>query len=186
MNYIDILLIPLIVYLLNTFIQYMNLLPSLSGEKHQLFVEKKKIPLSGGFIIVIAFLFLERLNIEFYYFFLFVVFSIGFFSDLKILISPRIRFYLQILITLLFIVFYNFHISSTRIFFIDYLLGYRLFSYFFIIFCLLIIINGTNFIDGLNGLVLGYFISILIIIYNLKLFENLHITQFEILYFIEL
>ena len=164
----------------------MNLLPSLSGEKHQLFVEKKKIPLSGGFIIVIAFLFLERLNIEFYYFFLFVVFSIGFFSDLKILISPRIRFYLQILITLLFIVFYNFHISSTRIFFIDYLLGYRLFSYFFIIFCLLIIINGTNFIDGLNGLVLGYFISILIIIYNLKLFENLHITQFEILYFIEL
>tara|TARA_B110000093_G_C12872751_1_gene368429 strand:+ start:88 stop:690 length:603 start_codon:yes stop_codon:yes gene_type:complete len=47
-------------------------------------------------------------------------------------------------------------------------------------------VNGTNFIDGLNGLVLGYFISILIIVYNLKLLENLNVTQFEILYFIEL
>ncbi len=186
MNYIDILLIPLIVYLLNTFIRFMNLLPSLSGEKHQLFVEKKSIPLSGGLIIIIIFLYLERLSIEIYYLFLFSIFSIGFYSDLRILISPRIRFYLQILTTLLFIIFYNFHISYIGIFFIDYLLNYKLFSYFFVIFCLLIIINGTNFIDGLNGLVLGYFISILIVIYNLRLFENLNITEFEILYFIEL
>jgi len=186
MNYINILIIPLIVYLLNTVIQFKNLLPSLSGEKHQLFVGSKKIPLSGGFIIIVTFLFLEKFNLEFYYLFLIMVFGIGFFSDLRILTSPRIRFYLQILFTLLFIIFYNFHISSIRIFFIDYLLSYKFFSYFFVIFCLLIIINGTNFIDGLNGLVLGYFISILIIIYNLKLFESLQITQLEILYFIEL
>ena len=186
MNYINILIIPLIVYLLNTVIQFKNLLPSLSGEKHQLFVETKKIPLSGGFIIIVTFLFLEKFNLEFYYLFSIMVFGIGFFSDLRILTSPRIRFYLQILFTLLFIIFYNFHISSIRIFFIDYLLSYKFFSYFFVIFCLLIIVNGTNFIDGLNGLVLGYFISILIIIYNLKLFESLQITQLEILYFIEL
>jgi len=186
MNYINILIIPLIVYLLNTVIQFKNLLPSLSGEKHQLFVGSKKIPLSGGFIIIVTFLFLEKFNLEFYYLFLIMVFCIGFFSDLRILTSPRIRFYLQILFTLLFIIFYNFHISSIRIFFIDYLLSYKFFSYFFVIFCLLIIVNGTNFIDGLNGLVLGYFISILIIIYNLKLFESLQITQLEILYFIEL
>jgi len=186
MNYINILIIPLIVYLLNTVIQFKNLLPSLTGEKHQLFVETKKIPLSGGFIIIVTFLFLEKFNLEFYYLFLIMVFGIGFFSDLRILTSPRIRFYLQILFTLLFIIFYNFHISSIRIFFIDYLLSYKFFSYFFVIFCLLIIVNGTNFIDGLNGLVLGYFISILIIIYNLKLFESLQITQLEILYFIEL
>jgi UDP-N-acetylmuramyl pentapeptide phosphotransferase/UDP-N-acetylglucosamine-1-phosphate transferase len=134
----------------------------------------------------VTFLFLEKFNLEFYYLFSIMVFGIGFFSDLRILTSPRIRFYLQILFTLLFIIFYNFHISSIRIFFIDYLLSYKFFSYFFVIFCLLIIVNGTNFIDGLNGLVLGYFISILIIIYNLKLFESLQITQLEILYFIEL
>ena len=69
MNYINILIIPLIVYLLNTVIQFKNLLPSLSGEKHQLFVETKKIPLSGGFIIIVTFLFLEKFNLEFYYLF---------------------------------------------------------------------------------------------------------------------
>ena len=189
MNYVYIIVIPFIVYLLNIFITKKNFLPSLSGEKHQLFVENKIIPLSGGLIIVIIvinFLFLEKFNIEFYYFFLFMVFCIGFLSDLRVLKSPRIRFYLQILFIFIFVFFYNFHISTVRIFFIDYLLNYKFFTYIFVIFCLLIIVNGTNFIDGLNGLVLGYFISILIVIYNLQLFENLDITQTEILYFSEL
>ena len=165
---------------------FKNYLPSLSGEKHQLFVGKKNIQLSGGIIIVLTFLLIKKLNIEFYHLFLFTIFLIGFLSDLKIITSPRVRFFLQVFSIFLFVIFFNFEISQVRIFFIDYLLEYQFFSYFFVIFCLLIIVNGTNFIDGLNGLVLGYFISILIIVYNLKLFENLNVTQFEILYFIEL
>ncbi len=179
-------MIPLIVYFLNTFMHFKNYLPSLSGEKHQLFVGKKNIQLSGGIIIVLTFLLIKKLNIEFYHLFLFTIFLIGFLSDLKIITSPRVRFFLQVFSIFLFVIFFNFEISQVRIFFIDYLLEYQFFSYFFVIFCLLIIVNGTNFIDGLNGLVLGYFISILIIVYNLKLFENLNVTQFEILYFIEL
>ncbi len=179
-------MIPLIVYFLNTFMHFKNYLPSLSGEKHQLFVGKKNIQLSGGIIIVLTFLLIKKLNIEFYHLFLFTIFLIGFLSDLKIITSPRVRFFLQVFSIFLFVIFFNFEISQVRIFFIDYLLEYQFFSYFFVIFCLLIIVNGTNFIDGLNGLVLGYFISILIIVYNLKLLENLNVTQFEILYFIEL
>ena len=179
-------MIPLIVYFLNSFMHFKNYLPSLSGEKHQLFVGKKNIQLSGGIIIVLTFLLIKKLNIEFYHLFLFTIFLIGFLSDLKIITSPRVRFFLQVFSIFLFVIFFNFEISQVRIFFIDYLLEYQFFSYFFVIFCLLIIVNGTNFIDGLNGLVLGYFISILIIVYNLKLFENLNVTQFEILYFIEL
>ena len=186
MNYIYIFAIPLTVYLLNNFINFKNYLPSLSGEKHQLFVGKKNVPLSGGIIIVVTFLFIAKFNIEFYHLFLFTIFLIGFFSDLKIITSPRIRFFLQIFSIFLFVISYNFEISSVRIFFLDFLLDYQFFSYFFVIFCLLIIVNGTNFIDGLNGLVLGYFVSILIVIYNLQLFKNLNVTQFEILYFIEL
>tara|TARA_B100000795_G_scaffold268201_1_gene254699 strand:+ start:214 stop:1239 length:1026 start_codon:yes stop_codon:yes gene_type:complete len=186
MNYIYIFAIPLIIYFVNTFISHKGFLPSLSGEKHQLFVEKKNVPLSGGIIIVIIFLFIEKFNIDFYFLFLFLIFCIGFFSDLKKITSPRNRFFMQIISIFFFVIFYNFHISSVRISVIDFLLEYKFFSYFFVIFCLLIIINGTNFIDGLNGLVLGYFISILIVIYNLQLFENLNITQFQILCFIEL
>ena len=183
MNYIYIVAIPLIIYFVNTFIKYKNFLPSLSGEKHQLFVEQKCIPLSGGVIIIITFIFIEKFNVDFFYFFLFLI---GFFSDLKIIKSPRNRFFLQLFLIFLFVIFNNFYISNIRIFFIDSLLEYKFFSYFFVIFCLLIIINGTNFIDGLNGLVLGYFISLLIIIYNLQLFATLNITQFEILYLVEL
>ena len=185
MNYFYIIAIPIIIYFVNTLIKYNNLLPSLSGEKHQLFVEQKNIPLSGGAIIIITFLFIERFNVDFFYFFYFFLFLIGFFSDLKIIKSPRNRFVLQVLFIFLFVIFNDLHISNVRIFFIDFLLNYKVFSYFFVIFCLLIIINGTNFIDGLNGLVLGYFMSLLIIIYNLQLFESLNITQVEILYFTE-
>ena len=185
MNYIYVIAIPLIIYCVNTFIKYKNFLPSLSGEKHQLFVEKKNIPLSGG-VIMIIFLFIEKFNVDLFYLFYLFLFLIGFFSDLKIIKSPRNRFFLQILFIFLFIIFNDLYISNVKISFIDFLLDYKFFSYFFVIFCLLIIINGTNFIDGLNGLVLGYFTLVLIIIYNLQLFENLNITQFEILYFTEL
>ena len=158
----------------------MNLLPSLSGERHQLFVEQNNIPLSGGIIILLTFFFIEKFNINL---FLIFIFLIGFFSDLRVIKSPRVRFFLQVLCIFLFVTIYDIHISNIRIFLLDFLLKYKFFSYFFIIFCLLVITNGTNFIDGLNGLVLGYFILILVIIYNLQLYENLNITQFEILYF---
>ena len=180
MNYFYILAIPLIIYSVNSFIKHMNLLPSLSGERHQLFVEQNNIPLSGGIIIIITFLFTEKFNINLFFIFIFLI---GFFSDLKIIKSPRIRFFLQILCIFLFVIIYDFHISNIRIFLFDFLLRYKFFSSFFVIFCLLVITNGTNFIDGLNGLVLGYFILLLITIYNLQLYENLNITQFEILYF---
>ena len=180
MNYFYTLAIPLIIYFVNNFIRHMNLLPSLSGERHQLFVEQNNIPLSGGIIILITFFFIEKFNINL---FLIFIFLIGFFSDLKVIKSPRVRFFLQVLCIFLFVIIYDFQISNIRIFLLDFLLKYKFFSYFFVIFCLLVITNGTNFIDGLNGLVLGYFILILIIIYNLQLYENLNITQFEILYF---
>ena len=67
------------------FINFKNYLPSLSGEKHKLFVGKKNVPLSGGIIIVVTFLFIAKFNIEFYHLFLFTIFLIGFFSDLKII-----------------------------------------------------------------------------------------------------
>ena len=37
---------------------------------------------------------------------------------------------------------------------------------FFTAFCVLIVINGTNFIDGLNGLVIGYYLIVIIILLN--------------------
>ena len=49
---------------------------------------------------------------------------------------------------------------------------YKIFSYLFVTFCLLIVVNGTNFLDGLNGLVLGYYIIVICTLFNSDLFSN--------------
>ena len=48
----------------------------------------------------------------------------------------------------------------TRVNILDYLLKNYIFSIIFTSFCILIIINGTNFIDGINTLAIGYYLII--------------------------
>ena len=172
--YISLILItPIFIYFINKYLQLRNFLPSLSGDKHQLFVGKKSIPLSGGLFIILSIFIIFITEIKFSFIFFLVVFLIGFFSDLRKLNSPGTRFILQIL-TIFFFVFLNdLSISNTRVFFLDYILDYKIISYLFVTFCLLIVINGSNFIDGLNGLTLGYFFSLLLILFNLAEFKVL-------------
>ena len=93
---------------------------------------------------------------------------IGLLADFKILNDPKFRFILQIL--LLFILTFIFKEYLVNIF--NYLNNYfpfNIFGYFFFIFLFIaissILINGTNFIDGYNGLVTIIFIFQLIIYY---------------------
>ena len=78
-------------------------------------------------------------------------------------------------------------VQSTRWSILDNLLSNRYFSLFFTTFCILVLINGTNFIDGLNTIVIGYYLVILIFIsnfYNLNnnyLFNNEFIINFSII-----
>ena len=182
MNLIYILVFSVLIYLINNLIDKNNLLQSLSGEKHQLFTTTKNIPLTGGLFMILAFFIINKLNFNVYYIFFISIFFIGFFSDLKIITSARLRFILQIISIFIFVLYYDFHIKNIRIIFIDLFLENKIFSYFFIIFCILIIVNGTNFIDGLNGLVLGYFLVVLLTIYNLNLFEDLDISNVQVQY----
>ena len=74
-------------------------------------------------------------------------------------------------------------ISSTRIYLLDFLISNNLFSYFFSTFCLLILINGSNFIDGLNGLLVGYYFLISIIFFQLDFINFLDIENNDLLFF---
>ena len=91
-----------------------------------------------------------------------LIFILGIFSDLGLLESPLKRFFLQSIIILSFLIFYETGISSLRIEFLDYLIQYKIINLFFTTFCILIVINGSNFMDGVNTLVAGYFILILL------------------------
>jgi len=185
MVYIFLILIIIIIYYLNLFFIKKNIFVNYSGENHQKFSGSKNIPLTGG--IFLFFLLFPLIDFEKdLYFFLFLILIIGILSDTKMILSPMKRFLLQSLIILIFVTFSEVYISSTRIIFLDDFLKNNLFNIFFSYFCLIILVNGTNFIDGLNGLVLGYYTIISILILKLSYHLGFVYNEQFILYFISL
>lgn len=130
--------------------------------------KKKNVVVSGGVFLSSSFIFLViYLNLSFSYFFLLFIFIIGLLSDLSILNSPKFRLGIQSLFVVLMIFIFNLDINETRIDIIDYLINNNALNFIFLSCCLLILINGANFIDGLNGLSSGYFILVLFTLLNL-------------------
>ena len=151
---------------------------------HKSFVSKNYVPITGGLIFILSTLLFLRFETNISYL-IYLIFFVGILSDLNILKSPYKRFILQVTIILTLIFLSKNFISSIRIPLFDHLLTYSLFKYFFVIFCLLILINGSNFIDGVNTLLIGYFISVVLILiilinqYNLDFeIQNLKIIFF--------
>ena len=184
---IYILFTPILILILNFLINKKNLLQSFTGDNHQKFVEKTNIPLTGGIVIILSSLFNLNFEFQIFYFIFIFIFIIGLLSDIKYLKSAKKRFLMQILTIFLFVVYYDLSISNVRVFFIDFFLEYKFFSYIFVSFCLLIVVNGSNFIDGLNGLILGYYSTIITVILYLGLAENFYnLESFLINYLIVL
>ena len=126
---------------------------NLSFSKHKkLAVDNKNTLLTGGLsFLVLLFLFFE--GNYFLKLFCCLVFIIGIISDLNLINSPAKRLFLQAIIISFFIFYFENNIYFTDIYYLDLILEYNIISYLFTIYCFLILINGTNFIDGLNGLV---------------------------------
>ena len=66
-----------------------------------------------------------------------------------------------------FVIFNDFRLFDTRIYLLDRLLTHEVFNYIFVSFCILIVINGSNFLDGLNTLNIGYYLLISLVLYYL-------------------
>tara|TARA_B100000035_G_scaffold304867_1_gene305068 strand:- start:219 stop:1229 length:1011 start_codon:yes stop_codon:yes gene_type:complete len=140
---------------------------------HKSFVSKNSVPISGGLIFTLsAILFLTFEN-NFSYV-IFLIFFVGILSDLNTLKSPYKRFFLQISVILALVLLNKIFISSIRIPLFDQLFMFAFFKYFFVVFCLLILINGSNFIDGVNTLLIGYFLSVILIVLILMNKYNLN------------
>ena len=94
-------------------------------------------------------------------------------SDKNILPNPKLRLLLQIIILFVLVHFENLEINNLSSNFLNNLLTNNFFNICFTVFCLAVLINGSNFIDGLNGLLAGYCImvilSIMFVIYNFDL-----------------
>ena len=141
-----------------------------SGDIHQSFSNKKNVPLSGGIFMLIPIVFF--LNDLFINCFIISIFLVGFFYDRKIITSPKKRFLIQCVLILLFVIIFDLRINSSRIELFDLFLNNKIFAILFSTFCLLILINGSNFIDGLNGLLISYTIIVFFILTKLNLIDN--------------
>tara|TARA_B110000858_G_C17736247_1_gene442670 strand:+ start:259 stop:1266 length:1008 start_codon:yes stop_codon:yes gene_type:complete len=176
MKHFYILILPLIIYLINDVLKKKSLLMNYSGEIHQKFSVKENIPLSGGVLILSSFYmyFYDYSNI--FNLYLLLIFLLGLSADLKIIKSAKKRFIFQLIILYLFIDFMDMNIFDTRISYLDKLLISPIFNNLFVLFCVLIVVNGTNFIDGLNTNALGYYIIISLILYKIKFYYILDLS----------
>ena len=166
----------LIIFLINFFLKKNSVLLNDTGYNHQSFTSLKKVPLSGGILILYFFIYNFKsfdLNLLIY---LTIFFLIGLFGDLNLIRSPSKRFFLQLIFIVILIVDFNLNIDDLKINLLNNLLNNYYFNIFFVSFCFLVLLNGTNFIDGNNCLSLGYFF--LILFFLLRLIDE-QIIMFE-------
>ena len=174
---INFLLFTLFHFITNKFLIKKNFLldrQDTSEHKKQV-LSNLKTPLSGGFVFIIFIIFAD---LDLNYILLFSVFAlylIGIASDINYISSPKTRIFLQAICVLFFIILNDLSIKSLSFELLDELLTFRIFNILFLLICLLILINGFNFLDGINTLVVGNFIICLFSMYYLSKQNNLNL-----------
>lgn len=147
----------------------------------------KSTPRIGGFLI---FVFLTPFLIIFYNKNLFsfqvitlgaFFFLLGFLSDLKINIKPELRLFFMLIVSFFIIYFLDIRIFNAQLSILNNLINsHKIISSIFVCLALLFVINGCNFIDGFNGLLIIHSIIILVILYfiNSQNSNDAHIKYF--------
>ena len=168
----------------NYLLKKYKILNSYSGSIHQKFTNDS-VTLSGGIFIFIPFIYIFIFEYSLIFIFCASLFFIlGLLSDLNYLNNPKLRLFIQFIILVFFVFSLKIEVLPTRIDFIDNNFQNTFLSYFFTVFCLLILLNGSNFIDGLNGLLLGYIILILFFLFKLEILILIDTNFVNIYYFI--
>lgn len=189
------LLFSIIIFILNLTLKKLNFLvekDNQSSHRKMFSSNNEKIQSGGLFLIIILSFILYNQNINLTIS-LILIFCLGILSDIEIIRSPIIRFLLQLAIISYLMITTSLQVEYTKIDLIDNLINYPFLSFSFSLFCILILINGCNFIDGANNILLGYFLIIsLNVLYLLsdsfipidqKLFEIIIISLITLLIF---
>ena len=154
-------------------------------DSHKKFINIKNnnIPLSGGFFFLISLSYLLLFTDPILFSLFFLIYLVGMLSDAHFITSAKIRISFQIFIILALVLYSGIEIRDIRIPSLDYLLNYQPISIIFTVFCILVLINGSNFIDGVNTLLCGYIVVVLLsVIYasykNFLIFDQIFFQYF--------
>ncbi len=173
----------ILIILISLYLKNKIFISNYTGDSHQLYSNDKNIPLIGGIFLIIPSLLINYESISYFVIVILITLA-GFFSDKKILTSPKKRFIFQLTLVFFSVVLLNLEILSARIDFFDSILQVKTFNLVFTTFCLLILINGSNFIDGLNSLLLIYMILVITILFKLDLISSFAQNENLIKYFL--
>lgn len=154
------------------------------SHKKLVIIKNNMVPLSGGLFFLIVLSFLTLISDPILLFFFFLIYFVGLLSDAHFITSAKTRFFFQIFIIFALVLYSGIGIRDIRIPSLNYLLNYQLISIIFTVFCILVLINGSNFIDGVNTLLCGYIMLVLLILIYVSLKNFLILDQFLIEYFI--
>ena len=135
------------------------------------------------FLLVFTFLyffFYKNIFLIEYISFCTLFFLLGLIDDLKINIRPKFRLIIMVSLLVTLILQNELYIEKTGLEFLNYLLKIDIFALFFICLCFLFIINGSNLIDGFNGLLGIHSLIIFIILFII----NLNNTSNDFSYFL--
>lgn len=134
-------------------------------DNHKKFLNTQKNHILGGLTLILFFgTHILSKGEHMFFLFLLSIFLLGLISDIRLLNDPKKRFFMQFVLIYLFTYLLDINILSTRIDLIDEVLKNSLINYLFVTFCLMVLINGGNFIDGLNTLLSSYILIILIVL----------------------
>jgi len=151
--------------------------------KVQSFHEKPVLKIGGVFIFFFItlsyFIFSDSLLLKHIFYMTIPIFFFSILEDIKIIISPAIRLGLLFIIIFFCVKFFDLKIYSVQFYNLDnFLKNSHIFSLIFSTICIVLIIIGSNFIDGFNGL-LGIHSSIIIFILSII---NFYFGNFDLFF----
>ncbi|MDA7703932.1 hypothetical protein N8784_05090 [Candidatus Pelagibacter sp.] len=144
----------------------------------------KNTPLTGGiylFITLVTYILYVGYNYHSFLIItlLFSLLVLGIFSDLKTSFSPKLRLLLQSMLVIFFIYLLELKINKTGLFFLDYFINNSIFNIIFTSICIIILINGSNFCDGVNCNVIGYYLIVTLAIHFIDLPKSLNFPDIK-------
>ena len=155
-----------------------NLLVDDQLEKPQAF-HVVPVSTSGGiglffsFLILCLYLFFMKQIIYYEYLsFCTLFFILGLSDDLKLNVRPKFRLILMVVFLITLVILNKFYLENTGIGFLNRFLEIDIFALFFVCLCFLFIINGSNLIDGYNGLLSIHTLIILINLFFVNYFSG--------------
>ena len=135
------------------------------------------ISISGGtgiffsFLILNLYLFFSKEIVYYEYLsFCSLFFILGLSDDLELNLRPKFRLLAMLIILVGLVISNNFFVELTGMELLDRFLEIDIFALFFVCLCFLFIINGSNFIDGYNGLLSIHTLIILINLFFVNYF----------------